>query len=243
MEFTILSPVSPERMREIESECYGVIREWYENHDDPGDEWGEFHVGGMVPAPREAARMVWLDDDRPAPESSDKTRQVLTLLGNVRSSLTIAEPGDIAVDLLQVSILRFLLERAGTGLICMSDSLEPAELILDELRDLPGAPGFDEIEGARITRNPERFEEESNPRAERIHELMWRAHDNPILGVDIRSVLKQAPELAQSYAMWLVQKGPTTDASAAAGLKVKVADLAAVAEALHHALEDAIHDD
>jgi hypothetical protein len=117
VEFVVFSALPPAELERVEQECRARLEAWFDDHEDSGDEWGEFALGGWVPPPEQAAQMVWLAGDRgPAPSSSARTKQILARLKTIRSAITIERPGNLEVDRLQVSILRFLVERAGPGL-------------------------------------------------------------------------------------------------------------------------------
>lgn len=144
IDFTVFSALTPAELRKVEQACQERIEAWYDENEDAGDDPPvELALGGVVPSPDQAAQMVWLPDDRgPAPPDSEQTRAILERLGTIRSGITIDRPGDLETDPLKVSIVRFLVERAGPGLVRLVDSLELSESVLGRLRDEQGVPGF-----------------------------------------------------------------------------------------------------
>lgn len=150
IDFTVFSALTPAELQKVEQACRERIDAWYDEHDDGGDDPPvELALGGVVPSPDEAAQMVWLPDDRgPAPADSEQTQAILDRLGTIRSAITIDRPGDFATDPLQVSVVRFLLERSGPGLVRLVDSLELTESVLGNLRSKQGVPGFEDAGGA-----------------------------------------------------------------------------------------------
>lgn len=132
----IYSPLAPQQMRSLEEECDSAIEEYLEEHPDCDDQFGEILAGGALPAPEEVRRAYGHYRLPLAPAILDR-------LGRCRSVMTIDRPGDLDVDALQVSALRFLLERAGEALVMRNDyPLEPAEELLAEIARKQGAPGF-----------------------------------------------------------------------------------------------------
>lgn len=140
-EYVVMSPLPPAELEEVERRCRKLVAA----HADTGDEWGEFYLGGMIPSPEEAADMVWLPGDRGvAPRDSAETRRVLDRLATIRSAITIERPGYLDIDRMQVSILRYLIEHAGAGLVLLVDALELSESVLE---DLASKQGVDDFEG------------------------------------------------------------------------------------------------
>ena len=142
VQYVIFTPLSPVEAAELVDLCHQHIEAWYLDHDDQDERWGELVVGGELPSPGDATAMVCDDDGVVMPVDSEKTAVVLARLETVRSAITIERPGGVDTDRIQVSVLRFLLERAGEGLIQLVDMIEPVEVILGELAGREGAAGF-----------------------------------------------------------------------------------------------------
>jgi hypothetical protein len=141
-DYIIYSPLSPSNLAKLVATCQEQVDEWYLDHDSREDQWGEFFIGGDVPSPGDAAAMVVDEDGIVAPVDSDKTEQVLERLGDIKSAITIERPGNIDTDKMQVSILRYLLEGAGLGLVKLVDVIELSEVVLEEVKMRDGAEGF-----------------------------------------------------------------------------------------------------
>jgi hypothetical protein len=141
-DYIIFSPLSPTKLAELVETCQQRVDEWYLDHEERDDQWGEFFVGGEAPSPGDAASMVYDADGVVAPVDSPRTTEVLERLGQIKSAITIERPGNIDVDKMQVSILRFLLEGMGEGLVQLVDVIELSEVILEEVSQRDGAPGF-----------------------------------------------------------------------------------------------------
>lgn len=141
-DYIIYSPHPPAKLAELVEACQQRVDEWYLDHESREDQWGEFFLGGEIPSPGDAAAMVFDEDGVVAPVDSPKTTQILERLGSMRSAITIEHPGNIDVDRMQVSILTFLLEGAGDGLIQLVDVIELSEMVLAEIATREGAAGF-----------------------------------------------------------------------------------------------------
>lgn len=142
VDYIIYSPLSPAKLAELVETCQRRVDEWYLDHEERDDQWGEFFLGGDPPSPGDAASMVHDSDGVVAPVDSEKTAAVLERLASIKSAITIERPGNIDVDRMQVSILKFLLEGAGAGLVQLVDAIELSEVILEEVATREGAAGF-----------------------------------------------------------------------------------------------------
>jgi len=171
--------------------------------------------------------------------------RVLHRLHACRSSLVIEDPGDLAESPLQVSLLRFLLERVGHGLIMFGDyPLEPTEQVLEELRTRHGAPGFDERPGAARGHRESRAQRETphapptEVRAVRILELLKSAESSVELAIDVRDILSRASPLARRYAALIYEEGAIDDLKASRLLGVSADELEPEARALDARLRE-----
>ncbi|MCP4446504.1 MAG: hypothetical protein GY811_14330 [Myxococcales bacterium] len=146
VEFVIFSPLAPSVFEGVAHQCRQRLDAWYEEHDSC-DEWGEFFLGGWVPSVTDAAEMIWDDEGAgQACADSPKAKKILERLGTIRSAITIERPGNIDIDRMQVSILRFLVERAGPALVQFVDALELSEPVITDMRAREGMLGFEESE-------------------------------------------------------------------------------------------------
>lgn len=166
VQYIIFSPLPPAQINELVQTCQQYVDEWFIDHADRDDQWGEFMVGGEIPSPGDATAMVCDEEGIVMPVDSERTAAVLERLATIKTAVTIERPGSIDADRMQVSILRFLLEGSGDGLIQLVDVLEMTEVILEELAGREGAPGFADQEAhkrhmlaaAMASENPEPLE-------------------------------------------------------------------------------------
>jgi hypothetical protein len=233
----LLSPLTTKKMLALQHECEAVIEEYRAAHPDCEDVCGEIAVGGDVPTAEEVSA-AHKDRDLPLPDP------VLKRLARCRTSLTIVEPGDVEVDLLQLSVLRFLLERLGKGLVRLADyPLEISDEALERLRQERGARGFDgeddeEAEGELGVepRGPGQQAMSGLARANRILAVFKATDRNVDLAIDVRRAFGRISELSRRYAMLIYEEGGLPDAQAAQALGVSADDLEAAAASLDQAL-------
>lgn len=185
-EFVVYSPLSPSELEQVENTCLEHIAGFYEEHDDAGEQWGAIALGGEVPSADEATALARLPDDSgPSP----RTRTILSRLETIRSAITIERPGDLDVDRMQVSILRFLVARAGAGLVRLGDRLDTSEAVLAELKGRQGAEGFDlgdepVIESPELDDLDEEEEEEpTSPMIAAVRGLIAQLRSDELLDV------------------------------------------------------------
>ena len=137
--YTILSSLEAKEMLDLEQACLRAVEEYLEEHPECEDDWGEMGAGGAIPRAEEVGEAY--AERRLVPDAD-----LIERLGRCRSAFSIDQPGDIeTVGGLQVSILRFLLERAGESLVLLNDyPFEKGDALLAKLRTRPGAKGFGE---------------------------------------------------------------------------------------------------
>jgi len=228
--FQILSPISPREMLDLERACMAAVEAYLDEHPDCEDQWGEIGAGGPIPRQPEvvaAYRRYRLD----LPDV------VVERLSRCRSSMMIDRPGDLDADRLQVSILCFLLERAGEGLIMFNDyPLVDTTAALLDLRRRRGVRGF-VVEALPRPRKIRRREARAGEvRAIRIVRLLRAAQESPDFAVDVRRVLAGASEVARRYAALLMEEGAVDDRKATQALGVPAEVLEREATALDTAL-------
>jgi hypothetical protein len=208
----ILTTLSSDEAAALERIVDRAVDAYLEANPDCTDTFGEVSATGIVPSEKEASE---------AHSALGVTLQKAARerLRKCRSSLTIEEPGELASDPLQVSILRFLLERAGDCLVLLGAyPLKGSSAVLKDLAKLQAAEGFGED---LPEEELEAEDEEQDTRAERILATFEAAEDNVDLAIDLRAQLGRASEPARSYAMLLVQEGPIDDEKAAKKLKLE----------------------
>lgn len=129
VEYVIYSPLTTKKVAKVLARCEERIAEWFEIRADYDDPYGEFDLVGDLPAEEEARAMIRPDGDDGA---------ILARLPTLKVAITIDRPGDFATSPMQVSIMRFLVENAGEGLVQMVDSLVTSEAVLEELAGYQG---------------------------------------------------------------------------------------------------------
>jgi hypothetical protein len=235
----LLSPLSAKKMNALEEECQAAIDAHLEEHPDSEDTYGEIAAGGVVPG---EAEVVAAHQRLSLPAPDDK---LLKRLARCKSALSIDRPGALETDPLQVSILRFLLERIGKGLVLFNDyPLETADDAIVRLQELSGAPGFEgeedeELDDDVVVPPPGPITGTTGmDRASRILGVFKAVDKNTELAIDVRRAFARVSELARRYAALIYEDGVMPDALAAKALGVPSAELERAAAALDEALRD-----
>jgi hypothetical protein len=230
--YSILSTLAPKAMLELEQACVRIVEAYLEEHPECEDEWGEMGAGGTIPPAAEvrdayARRGLLLEDD------------LLERLERCASVFSIDRPGDIdAVGGLQVSILRFVLERAGDSLVLLNDyPFEKGEALLSKLKTRRGAKGFGAAAPSRRRSVARRDAKPGEIRAVRVLRILERAVNDVRVAIDVKAALRSVSEVAQNYGALLLEEGAMTDAKAAKALGISLADLISAAEELERALK------
>jgi len=229
--YTILSPLSPKEMLELEESTQRALDDYLQEHPDCDDDWGEMSAGGFIPTHDEviaAYRQFRLE----LPPG------VLERLSRCRSAFSIDRPGDIETEGgLQVSILRFLLERTGQGMALLNDyPFESSEHLLARLRKKRGAKGFGAEPTVRKKKVVRRKAKTGEVRALRVLGTLQRAMGDVRAAIDVKDALGTVSEGAREYGALLLEEGPLTDAQSAKALGVSRAEVAVVADELDRAL-------
>lgn len=229
--YSILSTLEPKAMLELEQAVIGAVEEYLEEHPDCDDDWGEMGAGGHIPSADEAR-------DAYARYRLKLEPDVLERLGRCRSVLGIDNPGDIATEGgLQVSILRFLLERAGESLVLLEDyPFEKGEVLLGKLAKQRGAKGFGQAPAPKRRSVAKRDAKPGELRALRVLGVLERAVNDVRVAIDVKAALHSVSETARNYGALLLEEGAVTDAQAAKALGVSQAELVAAADELERAL-------
>lgn len=232
--YSILSSLSPKEMLALEQACIRAVEEYLEDHPDCEDEWGEMGVGGLGIPTADEAREAYARDRVPLDP------EVIERLGRCQSVFSIDRPGDIeTVGGLQVSILRFLLERAGESLVLLNDyPFETGEALLAKLRKRRGAEGFGDSRSGPKKRRPvaRREAKAGELRAIRVLDRLERAVKDPRVAIDVKQALRSVSELARSYGALLLEEGAISDARAQKALGVSKEELVDAADELDLAL-------
>lgn len=134
--WTIFSPHPETKLRELEAQYLAQVERYLADHPDCEDTWGEPTGGGPVPAADDVVREY-------RAHRLPLADYVLERLSACRSAFYIDRPGDLSIDRLQVSLLRYVLDRIGKGLIMFNDyPLESTDIVRLELRGHEEAVDF-----------------------------------------------------------------------------------------------------
>ena len=225
----ILSPVSARDMLEVERECERALEDYLGRHPEAGKRWGEFTSGGALPVRGDVEREYRRLNLRLPPPVRER-------LESCRSVMSIDGPADLRSSPLQVSLLRFILARAGEGLMIFNDyPFEETEAVLEGLRSRRGAPDFPEEPRKE---RPRRAGGERPPEVRGLHilEVVRHAETNMELAVDLRDALSRLPPLSRRYLALLYEEGMVDDLKASRLLGVKPEELDPAIELLDRAL-------
>lgn len=196
-------------------------------------------AGGLMPPAKELqALYTHLKLDLP--------KEILKRYRACKSVLTLDKPGDLETEESRVfvSVLRYLLTRAGDGALILQNDppLVTAETLLAKVRKMKGLPGFDEEEMANATekRKPvaARAEKPGEVRAVRVSQSLDALMNDPELALDLRAALQDIPKLSQQYAALILQHGVMADAAAAKKLGAREEALTEAADELDEMLTD-----
>ena len=231
--YLLLSPLSEKEMLDLEYECGDALDAWFDDNPDAENDYGEMETTEGIPS---------LDEIKAAykKEKLELDAETEGRLAEVQSGFSIEDPGDIETKGgLQVSIMRFLLERAGNGLVSLGKyPFEKSEDVLERLRSVPGVDGFggeDAEPKRRRMLQPSR--EDGQARAERVLRILESAMKNVNQAIDVKNALYRASEAARNYGALLLEEGAMNDVMAAEKLGVEYVDLVEAAEELDRGLK------
>jgi hypothetical protein len=228
----IYSPLSMNEVLAVQSDLDHALEAWAEERGDEGAEelmetCGEVGPGGAVPSCDEVVRY---NENFRLPVDRD----VLNRLSTCRTSLAIDRIRQSGVEHpLQVSILRFLVERLGACLVDWGDhQIAVSERVLDDLKKYRsrGRLGATAEKERKPTRR--RKERRGEVRSLRIYNAIERCSNDPDLSIDLRRLLPSMGAIQTAYLHLLETAGVMDDNRAAAELKVGLDELNAALEDL-----------
>lgn len=162
---TLLSPLTQDEMIDLELACGKALDDWFVEHPDEDDDTGEMGAMGSIPSLEEVSK-AYGDASLELPKDVEKR------LAACRSAFTIDNPGDFeTTGGLQVSVLRFLLQRVGKSLVLVDDyPFETSEGMLKQLESVPAVEDFGEEPAAapKKRRAAPRIGDDGQARAERV---------------------------------------------------------------------------
>jgi hypothetical protein len=129
----VYTPLGLVEMQAVEQSYRVALAAYFDEHGKVTDEVAQLDAASMVPKPSEVSAS-YRKAGKPVPPL------VMTRLRACKRGFRLEHPGNLAVDKLQVSALRYLLRRVGLGLIDWGDGLlEPVEEGLHVLDRHPDA--------------------------------------------------------------------------------------------------------
>jgi hypothetical protein len=137
--WAIFSPLPEAEARILAAQYLSLVDQYLAVRPDCEDDWGEPVAGGPPPSAEEL-KEAYRHYSLPLPDD------VLQRLATCRSTVRLDNPGALATEALQVSLLQHLLERTGKGLVMLDDyPLQASEVLLHDLAHMRHAPGFRDL--------------------------------------------------------------------------------------------------
>ena len=241
VELVFFSPLSQEELEDVVVSCSAELDAYRVEHPNLADVTGALAMGGTVPSLQEA-RKAHQEYEEPFPDSLAKK------LGKIQSAATISEPGDLENSPLQVSIVKYLVDRIDDGLVLLIDY--PLLTIGDCIEELQSYKARDDFEPPEddgpdplaalfgAARGGKAKPKKS--RAERILDMLEKARSDSELAMDAQSVLRRVSETARAYGAALFEFGALEDAVAADKLGVPVDVVIKAADELADALSQVL---
>jgi hypothetical protein len=234
----IYSPLSMNEVLAVQSDLEQALEAWVEERGEEAAEelmetCGEVGPGMPVPSSDDVIR--YNENFRQTVDPD-----VLKRLATCRTSLAIDRIRESGVEHpLQVSVLRFLVERLGACLVDWGDhQIALSERVLDDLkkhrsRGRLGATRQRERKPIR-----QRKERPGEVRSLRIYNAIERCSSDPDLSIDLRRLLPSMTAIQTAYLRLLETAGVMDDRRAAAELKVGADELNAGLEDLDSKLRN-----
>jgi len=230
--YYIYTPLDFEEVRRLEDQYSQEFERFLSDNPEIGDY-------------NEGTGMVFVSKNVPSLEEVKQTNAEFeieladSLLGRLRgcrSVIEIENPLPPDASRLQVSTLRFLLEKAGSGIMDWGDhQLQPCEDALAKINQMRsfGVMGETKVTLQDAFSLPDAFE----ARANRIMHLFQMAEADAELAVDIQKLIARQPTLVQQYMAYLFRNGPVSDKDAAKALGVTRDKLSPLLDSLDERLD------
>ncbi len=238
VELVFLSALSPDGRDNVLVSCTAELEAYRAQRPTVADKTGELVMGGTAPTVDEA-RAAHEEYEEPFPDA------LAAKLGKVRSVCTIREPGDLESSPLQVSMVRYLVDRIDDGLVLLIDY--PLLTIAGAIEELAGYKARADFEPPEDDEGPDplaalfgggraKKANAKKTRAERILDMLEKARMDSEVALDAQNVLRRVSETARAYGAALFEFGPIDEAKAAAKLGVSEDAVIAAADELADAL-------
>lgn len=238
VELVLFSPLSPDELEDVVVSCTAEIEAYRARHPTIADKTGELVMGGTVPTIEEA-RAAHEEYEEPFPDSLAKK------LAKIRSACTIRDPGDLESSPLQVSAVRYLVDRIDDGLALLIDyPLLTIKACVEELGGYKARDDFEPLEeddgpdplAALFGGGKAKKAAAKKTRSERILDMLEKARSDSELALDAQKVLRRVSETARAYGAALFEFGPIDEAKAASKLGVSEDAIIVAADELADAL-------
>jgi hypothetical protein len=238
VELVFFSLLTPAELEDVVVSCTAALETYRAQHPNVTDRTGELVMGGTVPSVDEA-RAAHESYEEPFPDS------LAAKLLKTQSVCTIREPGDLESSPLQVSVVRYLVDRIDDGLVLLIDyPLLTISACIEELATYRARDDFQPLDedegpdplaalfgGGRATKAKAK-----KTRAERILDMLEKARSDPELALDAQNVLRRVSETARLYGAALFEFGPIDEGKAADKLGVSKDAVIVAADELADAL-------
>lgn len=222
---------------EIEEELERALTEWVEERGDEASEelletCGQVGPGGPVPPVDDVVATNARFGRRVDPE-------VLERLATCRSSLAIDRiRGSGLEHPLQVSVLKFILDRTGDSLVDWGDhQIALAERALEDLGKYR-ARRFGETPTALRKATRTRKERPGELRSVRIWNAIQHCADDPDSSIDLSRARSAMTKIQSAYLELLAANGAMDDRQAASALGVSPSELDGELDALERVIRD-----
>jgi hypothetical protein len=238
VELVFFSPLTPDELEDVVVSCTAEVEAYRARHPTVTDRTGELVMGGTVPS---------IDDARAAHEEYEEPfpKSLASKLAKTKSVCTIRDPGDLESSPLQVSAVRYLVDRIDDGLALLIDyPLLTISACIEELASYKARDDFeplDEDEGADplaalFGGSRAKKAAPKKSRSERILDMLEKARSDSELALDAQNVLRRVSETARAYGAALFEFGPIDEAKAAEKLGLSEVAVIAAADELADAL-------
>lgn len=239
-EWHIYSELSPQDASTLEERYVAVLEAHFDERPEAQavERVGAVTASALVPSLAEILGPLGL-------EKRGQPPPVLERLERCRSMLTVDRPGQLDLDRLQVSALRFLLEQAAPCVVGgLEDRLELGEKALSSLRRYRSAGPLEGKPEPPVTPRPvrRRAERPGEVRAMRLLAALRALEDDPLLEEQARARVRAVPELGRRYLRYLLEEGTGNDTDVARALGVPRPELELAADELDRIFIDLAED-
>lgn len=237
--YYIYTPLTIEEIQKLEAQYSESFSEFLSQHPELAESeesTGMVFVGGAVPSVDEVVTANSEFEMEVAPTILDRLKKCRTVI-------EIEDPVSPESSRLQVTTLRFLLERAKESVMDWGDyQLQLGEKALAKIKRLESFGIMGEAR-PKTQAKPEGSKELPGEfRAKRIVHLYQLAEENHELAIDLQKLIQRQAEVIQRYMAHLFANGPVGDAEAAKGMGIDLKMLLLHIDKLEKALQELVED-